>query len=528
MTAVTWLRRRTLARATRGYLVWIGRAVGWTTIAYLLFWVVVFATAGVQSLPRADAPPAGPWAAVAGAIAALAFLALTAAGRTPPVVLDRRDLYRLGLAPTAPYEVLRLRLDERRLLRVAVAGGVGAVWSLVAPPLFLIDAPWAAPALALLAVAHADVTWLRYAGFRRPGAEGRAVRRAAAAAIAAAAGLAALGLLDGVLPGAARFGLAAAGTTAHPGALLAPAALALAAHAAVRRSLRSSWPPRFAAQSLVLTQLQAMRTLRLLAGVAGMASGGEAEATERERLLAALHDRPGATRPRRSLRPPALGQPVGRALAWRAALALHRRPRAVQLQLLVLAVGAGAAAWAAAPALVAAPPPVAVGPTTVDVAAAGDPLGATIVAAVGVLAAAWLWARAGAALLGPALPRGTAPIEPLERTRGRLTVPFAVLAAAALPGYGVWVLLRGALTGGAAGPDLLLAGVALTLLLLTVLVALEKYATWTGTSASSWEPTLVAALVATLPGLLLGLFGVPEAALPVQLAWFLILRWLPI
>ena len=179
MTAIGWLRRRTLARALRAYLSWIGRAVGWWTIGYLAFWVVVFATAGVESLPRAEAAADVPLAALAGALAAVAFLALSVAGRIPTGVLDRRDLYRLGLAPAAPGDVLGLRLTERRLWRATVGAGVGGVWSLVAPALFHVHAPWAAPALALLAVAHADLGWLRYAGFRRSDAEGRAARAAA-------------------------------------------------------------------------------------------------------------------------------------------------------------------------------------------------------------------------------------------------------------------------------------------------------------------------------------------------------------
>ena len=187
MTAIGWLRRRTLARATRGYVVWVGRAVGWWTIGYLAVWVVGFVTAGVESLPRTDAPPAVPLAAVAGALAAVAFLALFVAGRTPTVVLDRRDLYRLGLAPAAPGDVLGLRLTERRLWRAAVGAAAGGAWSLVAPTLFHLHAPWAAPALALVAVAHADLGWLRYAGFRRTDAEGRAARAGARWGILAAA-----------------------------------------------------------------------------------------------------------------------------------------------------------------------------------------------------------------------------------------------------------------------------------------------------------------------------------------------------
>jgi hypothetical protein len=525
MTAIGWLRRRTLARAIRGYVVWVGRAVGWWTIGYLVFWVVVFVTAGVESLPRSDAPPAVPMAAIAGSLAALSYLALFVAGRTPTVVLDRRDLYRLGLAPAAPRDVLGLRLSERRLWRAAVGVAVGGAWSLVAPALFHLHAPWAAPSLALLAVAHADLGWLRYAGFRRSDAEGRAARAAARWGIVAAVVLAAAGAAPG--PGGA-LGLAGGLTSAHPGTLLLPAALAAAGFVLVRRSLASRWPPRFAAQSLVLTQLQAMRTLRLLAGVAGMVSGREAEAAERERLLATLHDRPGATRPRRSLRPPALDRRPWRALAWRAASALVRRRALTQLQVVALSVAAVAASWAAAPALIGDRLPAVGAPGVVQRAAVVDPLGTAIVAALGVLGAAWLLARAGAGLLGPDLPRGTVPVDPSERTRGRLAVPVVVLTVAAVPAYALAAGLRGVMGLGVAGHDPVLLAMALAALLLTVLVALEKYATWTGSASGAWEATLVAALVATLPSLLLGLFGVPGAALPLQIVLLTVLWWLPV
>lgn len=524
MTAIGWLRRRTLVRAVRAYLSWIGRAVGWWTIGYLSFWVAVFVTAGVESLPRADAPPDVPLATLAGVLVAAAFLALFVAGRTPTVVLDRRDLYRLALGPAVPADVLGLRLTERRLWRAAVGAAAGGVWSLVAPPLFHLHAPWAAPALALLAVAHADLGWLRYAGFRRSDAEGRAAGLAARWAILAAVALAFAGAAPG--PWGA-LGLIGALTSAHAGTLLAPAALAVAGVVLVRRSLASRWPPRFAAQSLVLTQLQAMRTLRLLAGVAGMVSGREADAAERERLLATLHDRPGAASPRRSLRPPALDRRPWRALAWRAASALVRRRPLAHLQAVAWSVGAVAAGWAAAPALVGDPLPAGA-PGVAQVVGAADPLGAAVVAALGVLGAAWLAARAGAALLGPDLPRGTVPVDPSERTRGRLAVPVVVLTAAALPAFVLASALRGWVGLGAAGQDPVLTVMALAALLLTVLVVLEKYATWTGVAAGAWEATLVAALVATLPSLLLGLFGVPGAALPLQVVLLTLLWWLPI
>jgi hypothetical protein len=534
VTALGDLRRRTLGRATRGYLVWIGRAVGWWTIVYLAFWAVVFAIAGAETLVRLDEPLSAAVPLVAAWGVAVAFAAHVLAGRAPPVVLDRRDLYRLALAPTEPYAVLRWRLTVRRALAVAFGAVVGAVWSLLAPPLFHVQAPWAAPALALVALAYVDVAWLRYAGFRRDDADGRSARRAG---ILLAAGLGLTGLIGPALARlpdapswAAAVGPAGALASAHGLVLLLPALAATAAAIAVRRSLRAAFPPRFAAQSLVLTQLQAMRTLQMLAGLAGMASPREADAATRERLLATLHDRPGAARPRRSRRPPPVTAAPWRAIAWRTTSAWVRLPRWAQLRLAVGAFTAAAAVIAAAPVLhgggVGAVGAAGVA-TGAGAAAAGAPsLGAAFVGAAAVLAAAWWLARVAATLIGPALPRGTLPVEAAERTRGRLVPALVVLAVAAVP-----VVVAAALfTGGGAtapwgvAPATVLAAIALTL---TTLAVLEKYATWSGAAAGGWEATLVAALATALPALVFGMFGAPAWAFTTQVVLAAVVWWWP-
>ncbi len=533
MNAIAYLRRRTIWRSAHGYATWVGRAVGWWTIVYLMFWVVVFAIAGVETLVRLTEPlpiavPLALGLAVTGAFALLA-----AAGRAPPVVVDRRDLYHLALAPTIPYDVLRLRLDVRRMLRLALGAAAGAVWSIVAPPLFHLQVPWAAPALALLAMAHADVTWLRYAGFRRPDGDGRAARTTAwgLIAVAVAAGaVAALPLWRNALdaPWLGAVGLTGALTRPEAWTLLVPVGLALVAHRAVRRSLLRTWPPRFAAQSLVLTQLQAMRTLQILAGVAGMgASLRELDAGERVRLLAALHDRPGASRPRRSLRPPPVDAAPWRAIAWRAASTLVRRPRGAQVRLALLAVAAVGAVFAAAGVLLG-PPPVPVGAPGTPTEVPADTLGAAFVGAIGVLSAAWLLARTAAGLLGPPLTTRGLPIDTTERTRGRLTPAGLVLAVATVPALGALAFVAGRSgSGSVLGPDPVGLVAAAVVLAATVLVALEKYATWSGAVARGWEATLVAALVASLPALVLGMLGVPGWALPTQVALLVVLWWLP-
>src|SRR5690606_33702740 len=231
---------------------------------------------------------------------------------------------------------------------------------------FHLSAPWAAPAAALVALAYFEIGWLRYAGYRRADAVGTAARQAAAwltgAVVASTASAVWFGtrVTAAAAPDAgaqliATLGPLAALTEASPLVLLVPLLLAAVAHVAVARTLLEQYPPRFAAQSLVLTQLQAMRTFQLIAGMAGMRGGREADAAERARLLAALHDRPGATRPRRSLKPPSLDQPAWRAIAWRTASEIYRRPRFAQVRLAGLTISASMALLAAAQVLSGAP-----------------------------------------------------------------------------------------------------------------------------------------------------------------------------
>jgi hypothetical protein len=513
--AVAHLRRRTLGRAARGYAVWVGRAVGWWTIGYLAFWAIVFGVSAVESLPTLDPPlPALVPLGLAG-LAALAFAPLALAGRAPPVALDRRDLYRLALTPAPPQAVLRWRLRARRAAAAAVGAVAGGVWSLLAPALAATSAPWAAPSLALMAVAWADLAWLRYAGYRRPDADGAAARRTALGllGLALAAGAAGTGLGAALGPAWAALGPAGALASASPLALAVPALLALAAHAAVRRSLARAWPPRFAPQSLVLSQLQAMRTFQWIARAAGLPMQREADAFERDRLLAALYGRPDAVRPRRSLRPPPATAARWRALAWRAASAWVRRrtwPRASSLATTLAAAAAGLGVGATAAGLGPSAAP------TTGFVAPGDAFGQGVLVAAGVFGAAWLAARAWGPWLGPSLPAGTLPVEPGTRTAGRLAVGAAALGVGIALAFGVGVLAGLAPTAAAA--------VAAAILLATVGIVLEKYGTWSGVGAGGWEAQLVAALVAAAPTMLAAAFGAPGLA-PIGSALVLAIAW---
>ncbi len=486
--AVVYLRRRTVVRAFHSYREWVGRAVGWWTIVYLIGWIVVFVVAGLEALTPLAVPVGSPRTVLmAGLVLFFASLALT--GRVPPVILDRRDLYRLGVAPVEPWSALRWRFTVRAVGAAAFGAFVGLVWTAVAPSLFGVSAPWAAPVLAMVFVARFAGSWLRYAR----SAEGAGYLGWAVALIGAALA---------VMP----YGLADAFVSPSPLVLAAPALLAVFSLVWARKSLAEYWPPRFAPQSLVLTQLQAMRTMQLMAGMAGFVKQAAADGGEKRRLLAALHDTPGATRPRRSLPLVAANSPQWRAIAWRTATDLWRRPplrMAFAFLITLSAVTAAVLVNGGSDALQAG---------AGDAAAGGSLLGGAglLGGALGVLMSALLIARAGSALLGPEFAVGVLPVEATERTLGRVTpggLLFLVLSLPAVFYFGVGL---GGLFGAAS-------------LVLLVLLALEKYASWSGSGVSRWEAQVVAAIFAALPSLILSAFGVPGWTLGVQVGMLMVL-----
>lgn len=533
--AVGYLRRRTVGRAADSYRRWIGRAVGWWTIVYMLFWIVVFAIAGVETLAPLAQPlpfPAGIAAAAAGVL--LLSLALLG-GRTPPFILDRRDLYRLALAPQRPWSVMRWRYLVKQGGGLVAAVLIGLVWSLVAGPWFGLQVPYAAPALALLALFLLDARWLRYVAHPRHGQHearsfaGRALGGLWLVAFVPLLWVALRHLLVGglaALPPA----LDPLGALEHDGplVLLLPALLALASHLCVRRTLAHDWPPRFAPQSLVLTQVQALRTSEVLSGLAGLGAR-VADEGEKRRLLDALHDRPGATRPRRSLPLPGTHSPQWLALAWRTASALYRRPLLRLVGTLVVAALAVASVLAAS----------GLGPSLAGLGTAGlgaegldaDGLGAAgsgtapgaalgipgLGGALAVFFAALFAARVASGLLGPQFEVGARPVDPLTRAWGRALPALLLLTLLTLP---VMFALRGVaeLIGGGLPPQEALVGnlIGAVSLIGIVVLALEKYASWSGAGASRWEPQLVAAMLAALPALVLAALGVGDWTLMTQ------------
>jgi hypothetical protein len=478
-SGVSYLRRLTLGRATRSYLEWIGKSIGWWTIAYLVFWLGAFVIAGIQLLGTPDTPLPIQVMPISVTLAVLAFALVTYRAKAPPVILGRNDLYRLALAPVQPFQGLRWPFMLRWGTLALTGLVLGSAWAVVSPYWLQQQAYWAGPALALLLIAHVNLLWLRYITRDNPGADLRYLWTAPAAAGLALAGLA--------LP---RFGLTAAFYDSSILTLVLPAALAAATAWLVHRTLEHAYPPRFAPQCFVLAELQAMRTMNILSAMMGMVGGAGNDATHRARLLATLHDKPGVTRPRRSLRLPQPRLPAWRAIAWRTWLLLYRRPLGPQLRTLVFLVFATLS-------LLLAP----------------------AVGAFGLFLSAVLTGNLASQLLGSGNYSLTLPIDPVTRTRGR-TVPGAIVLFGTLFLFTLVLGFFGILPVAGVFP-------AAASLMLLILVLLEKYSTWTKTPHQRAEAWVVAALLASAPAFLLGAFGLEPLIVSVQLGLLLILSILP-
>ncbi len=475
--AVRFVRNNTLQRSGRGYVNWVGESIGWWTIAYLIFWTVMFIIAGIQLLGVLDEPLALPVQAIMGGAATVFFAMVIHGAKSPPVFLNRRDVYRLALAPVVPLHPMRWPFIQAWLVRLAVGVLAGSVWAAVSPYWFHQYAWFAGPAVALLLIAHVNVRWIRYWQRNNPHADARVLFIVPL--------IAALALLGVFVP---ELGLTAAFTHSGPWVLLLPLAVATGSGWLVHTTLQREYPPRFAPQCFVLGELQAMRAMTFMAALAGQP--GMMDPEYRARLLATLHDRPGVTRPRRSLRKPPVGAPQWRALAWRTWSMIYRRPWPAQVQFVFL---------------------MATVVTAMLLMQATGALGVLILAVLAGLLSSQLLGRGGYS--------STLPLGGGSRTAGR-----------SLPGAVVLVILTLAavflypMTGNLPPPDFVLATLSLLLL---VLVLLEKYSTWTGTPARRMEAWVVSALIASAPALLLGAFGAPGLTVPIQMGMLFLLAILP-
>lgn len=466
--AVAFLRRRTTFRAFKFYLEWVRRAVGLTTLVYLLGWFGVFLVSGLQLLSPLSEPLSFPLPSAVSVVLALFLLAPLVSSRVPPVTLNRRDLLRLGLAPVSPWLALRWPFAQSWLLRLVVGVVLGLAWWVLARTWFFVQTPWSALGLALVAVTQLNFRWLRHAG----GLERRFVVLGTVSVALAFVGVA--------VP---QIGLGAAFYGAGAESLIVPAALALVSSRFVYVTLKGSYPPKFAAQCFVLGELNAIRTLNTLAAFSGTTGISGAE---RVRLLEQLHGGQGVRTPTRAL-PPPVAAPAWRALAWRTNLTLLRRSR-----------------WQNAA-------------TVVRLGFAGLALAFIEQSLLALLLNVVLTGSVVSRLVGP--PVVLLPISQRTRTLGR-AVSGTVVASLAF----ALTLGSGVLIGFVSWAEL---GAAVTLPPL-VLTALEKYATGLSVSPERFEVWFVVTLLALSPLFVLSVAGFAWLALPVQLGLTLALLELPV
>jgi hypothetical protein len=315
------LRRRTLTRAAGTYARWVERSIGWGTLIWMLFWLVFYAIAASQVVIFNVKPGSSPLlATVLSLLVAVGVAYTTLTRRTPNVILNRADLYRLGLAPLEPRATLAWEFTYSRMVAFTVGVIVGLVWWLFAYAFFRLQPVFAPLALGVWFAATLDWGWLRYVGARL---------------LWVLPALLALGVIGDLTVG---IGGSSALFNSNPLGLIVPVVALIAGMVLSRATLSGAYPPLFATHSLVISQLRAMNLTAVMVQ-------RPPDPDVRRRLVQTLRQGVAQLRPTRFLPYPTGAGALG-ALAWRAALTLYRRTPleqvgvALQLALLVAASGA--------------------------------------------------------------------------------------------------------------------------------------------------------------------------------------------
>ena len=465
-SATRFARRLSLSRGFSSWVVYVGKAIGWGTVAWMVGWVVIAIIAGAEVLPTFKQPISSKWLPIIfSSLAGLWLLLSSSRSSTPPINLNGRDVYRLALTAEDAREVLDWPLMFARVFRFAVAVILGAVWTMISSYWFNNFTPFAALTLGCLAASTVDLEWLAYSA---RGSENTAAR-------AWLNILVLLVLASSIAGGVLGFGLASGMWNASILGLL-PVALLVLGVVGSRASLTRGYPSRFAAQSQVLSTLRSMMLMSLVAR-------SRPDPDQHRRLRDQLLNRVSSIRPTRSLPLPALDSSVLVAVAWRSALTLYRRPVFDQIGLVLqLALVAFSSS--------------------------------SIVSGVGgfllrAVALGFLLPR----LVGPAMPIMSMPIRGSERSLGRTLPGLVIIAAVGAIGIFVSSLLNYPL-------EPVLLGVSRAML---GLLLLEKVATWAGFASTGAEAAVSAGTLALVPSALLETFGVGSYTLILQVVVMMIL-----
>ena len=465
-SATRFARRLSLSRGFSSWAVYVGKAIGWGTVLWMIGWVVVAIIAGAEVLPKFKQPISTKWLPVIfSSLAGLWLLFSASRSSTPPINLNGRDVYRLALTAEDAREVLDWPLNFARVFRFAIAFILGAVWTVVASYWFDIFTPFAAITLACIAALTVDLEWLAYSA---RGTENTAARAWLNALVLVV-------VISSIAGGVLGFGLASGFWNLNPLGLL-PVVLLVLGIIGSKASLTRGYPPRFAAQSQILSALRSMMLMSLVAR-------SRPDPDQHRRLRDQLLGRVSSIRPTRSLRLPALDSSVLLAVAWRSALTLYRRPVFDQIGLVLQL------AFVVFSSI-----------STVS------GVGGFVLRA---LALAFLLPR----LVGPAMPIMSTPIRSSERSLGRTLPGLAIIGV-----VGIVCLLVSSLLNDSLEPALL--GVTRTML---GLLLIEKVATWAGFASTGAEAAISAGTLALVPAALLETFGVGSYTLTAQFVVMMIL-----
>jgi hypothetical protein len=465
-SATRFARRLSLSRGLSSWTIYVGKAIGWGTVAWLIGWVVIAIIAGAEVLPKFKQPINTKWLPIIfSSLAGLWLLFSASRSSTPPINLNGRDVYRLALTAEDAREVLDWPLNFARVFRFAIAAILGAVWTLVSSYWFDIFTPFAALTFGCLAALTVDLEWLAYSA---RGSENSAAR-------AWLNILVLLVVVSSVAGGVLGFGLASGFWNLNILGLL-PIALLILGVIGSRASLTAGYPPRFAAQSQILSALRSMMLMSLVAR-------SRPDPDQHRRLKDQLLGRVSSIRPTRSLPLPALDSSVLLAVAWRSALTLYRRPVFDQIGLVLQLAFVAFSSFS-------------------TVSGVGGFL-------LRALALGFLLPR----LVGPAMPIMSTPIRSSERSLGRTLPGLAIIAVVGLIGLLVSSFLNYPLESALLGITRAMLG----------LLLLEKVATWAGFASTGAEAATSAGVLALVPAALLETFGVGSYTLMAQIGVMMIL-----
>jgi hypothetical protein len=465
-SAARFVRRLSLSRGLSSWVVYVGKAIGWGTVVWMVGWVVIAIIAGAEVLPTFKQPiSAKLLPIILSSLAGVWLLFSASRSATPPINLNGRDVYRLALTAEDAREVMDWPLWFARVFRFVVAFILGAIWTLISSYWFNTFTPFAALTLGCLAAFTLDLEWLAYSA---RGSENHAARRWLNMLVL-------LVLVFSLAGGAFGFGLTSGMWNSSVLGVL-PVALLVLGIVGSRASLEHGYPPRFAAQSQVLSTLRSMMLMSLVAR-------SRPDPDQHRRLRDQLLNRASSVRPTRSLPLPALDSSVLVGVAWRSALTLYRRPVFDQIGLMVqLALVAFSSS--------------------------------SIVSGVGgfllrAVALGFLLPR----LVGPAMPIMSMPIRSSERSLGRTLPGLVIIAVVGLVGLIGLSVLNDPLDPALLGMTRAMLG----------LLLLEKVATWAGFASTGAEAAVSAGTLALVPAALLETLGIGSYTLMAQVVVMIVL-----